>query len=107
MIEAAVMTATATARRAHRYEVSWPVRVRRVNEENWQPAHTLNLSVSGVLLKTQRRYRVGERIELEIEFPHASSIIAGVGRVVREDRFLPGRTAIQFTTEAELTRKGL
>lgn len=97
-------------RRAHRYGVNWSARVRCVGEDGWHAGHTLNLSVTGVLLKTHRGYSVGERVEVEIDFrtrPHATTIISGVGRVIREDDSTPGIAAIEFITECELMRKGV
>lgn len=94
--------------RAHRYGVNWSARVRCVGEEGWHPGHIVNLSVTGVLLQTQRHYPVGERVEVEIDFlarPHATTIISGVGRVIREDHSAPGTAAIEFITECELMRK--
>jgi hypothetical protein len=101
------MEPLSTGRRARRYGVSWSARVRRVDANGWQRARTLNLSVTGVLLHTHKRYRVGERVEVEIDFlTHADlrTVIAGVGNVIREDHSTPRGTAIQFINECELTR---
>jgi hypothetical protein len=59
----------------------------------------VNLSVSGVLLRTYRQFQVGERVEVEIEFltsAQSKSIIAGVGQVVRQEPSVPGGAAIHF-----------
>lgn len=88
-------------RRAQRYHVSWPARVRRGNEGEWHPCRTVNLSVSGVLLRTHREFEIGEQVEVEIEFlatVKAKSIIAGAGQVVRRDPTVPGGAAIFFLT---------
>lgn len=87
-------------RRAQRYRVNWPVRIRPVEgDEPWHPCRTVNVSVTGMLLRTYRRFRVGERVEVQIEFlaaAHAKSIISGVGHVVREEPSIPGAAAIHF-----------
>lgn len=104
------METCSTVRRAHRYGVNWPARVRCVGEEGWHAGQIVNLSVTGVLLHTHRRYAVGERVEVEIDFltrPHATTIISGVGRVIREDDSAPCTAAIEFITECELMRKGV
>jgi PilZ domain len=86
-------------RRAQRYHVSWPARVRRGDEGEWHTCRTVNLSVSGVLLRTYREFEVGERVEVEIEFLatiQSKSIISGAGRVVRHDPTVTGGAAILF-----------
>ena len=87
-------------RRAQRYRVSWPVRIRRVEgDEPWHTCRTVNMSVSGALLRTYRQFRVGERVEVQIEFlaeAQAKSIISGVGYVVREEPSIPGGAAVHF-----------
>lgn len=91
-----------TPRRAQRFHVSWPARVRRDDDSEWHPCRTVNLSVSGVLLRTDREFEVGERVEVEIEFlatVQSKSIIVGTGRVVRHDPSIPGGAAIFFLSE--------
>jgi hypothetical protein len=86
-------------RRAQRYGVSWPVRIRRLDGDEWHVCRTVNLSVSGVLLRTYRQFQVGERVEVEIEFltsVQSKSIVAGVGQVVRQEPSVPGGAAIHF-----------
>jgi hypothetical protein len=86
-------------RRAQRYHVSWPARVRRGDQGEWLSCRTVNLSVSGVLLRTYRDFEVGERVEVEIEFlanVQSKSIISGAGQVVRHDPTVPGGAAIFF-----------
>jgi hypothetical protein len=86
-------------RRAQRYEVSWPARVRRGDQGEWVACRTVNLSVSGVLLRTHRDFKIGERVEVEIEFlatVQSKSIISGAGQVVRHDPAVPGGAAISF-----------
>ena len=97
-------------RGACRHDVSWPARVRYAHETQWHPGQVLNLSVAGVLLQTEQAYRVGERVEVEIDFlaqPTSTTVVAGVGLVVRTDRRTPGRAAVQFAVECGLsTRQG-
>ncbi len=86
-------------RRAQRYQVSWPARVRRSERDEWHPCRTVNLSVSGVLLRTHRDFEIGEQVEVEIEFlatVTSKSIIAGAGQVVRREPTVPGGAAIFF-----------
>ncbi len=48
----------------------------------------LNLSVTGVLLQTERTYDLGERVEVEIDFlthPEFKTIVTGIGYIVRDD----------------------
>ena len=56
------------ARRACRHEVRWPARVRSVDEVEWHTGQVVNLSVTGVLLRMDHQYRIGERVEVEIDF---------------------------------------
>jgi hypothetical protein len=88
-----------TAPRAQRYHVSWPARVRCGDYGEWHACRTVNLSVSGVLLRTYRKFDIGERVEVEIEFlatVQSKSIISGTGQVVRHDPTIPGGAAIVF-----------
>ena len=58
-----------------------------------------NLSVTGVLLQTERLYEIGERVEVEIDFltkPESKTVVTGVGHVVREHRGEPPVAAIHF-----------
>jgi PilZ domain len=64
----------------------------------WNTGHSVNLSVTGILLQVPHRYGVGEHVELEIDFlglPKMKTTIRSVGRVVREDPAVSG-AAIQF-----------
>ena len=48
----------------------------------------LNISVTGVLLKTEQAYEIGERVEVEIDFlthPEFKTVVTGIGYIVRED----------------------
>lgn len=96
----AAMEQSDSPRRAQRYGVSWPVRIRRVEgDEPWHTCRTVNMSVSGALLRTYRQFQVGEDVEVEIEFltgARSTSIVSGVGKVVREEPSVPGGAAIHF-----------
>ena len=86
-------------RRACRHTVKWPARVRSIAETTWHPGQVINLSVTGVLLQTERPYEIGERVEVEIDFltkPEAKTVVTGVGYVVREHRGEPPSAAIHF-----------
>lgn len=87
------------ARRACRHDVSWPARVRSITESRWHPGQVVNLSVTGVLLQTDKVYAIGERVEVEIEFltqPDSKTVVSGVGYVVREHARDPYSAAIHF-----------
>jgi hypothetical protein len=102
------MKTKSVLRRALRYDVNWSMRVRQAQENRWHSAQTVNLSVTGVLLQSHHQYHIGDRVEVEIDFftePLATTVIAGVGRVIREDRSHTGTAAIQFFNECELSRK--
>jgi hypothetical protein len=95
----ATVMAHAEARRACRHRVRWPARVRSIAETAWHPAQVLNLSVTGVLLRTDQAYLIGERVEVEIDFltqPGNTTVVTGVGYVVREDSTDARCTAIHF-----------
>ena len=85
-------------RRACRHSVTWPVRVRALTDTDWHPGRVVNLSVTGVLLQTDRQYEVGERVEVGIDFltqPEMKTVVGGVGHVVRGNG-APRRAAIHF-----------
>ena len=88
--------------RAQRYAVNWPVRVRRLSGNRWHSGRSLNLSVTGILLETGRRYNIGDRVEVEIDFlahPDMKTVIRGAGYVVRQDRTAHG-AAIHFDADS-------
>ena len=87
------------ARRAYRHRVKWPARVRAVAETDWHQGHVVNLSVTGVLLQIQQAYKIGQRVDVEIEFDTQSgcrTVVAGIGWVVREEDTAPRNAAIHF-----------
>ena len=93
---------TVSRQRAQRYAVNWPVRVRRISGTKWHSGRSLNLSVTGILLETGRRYNIGDRVEVEIHFlahPDMKTVIRGAGYVVRQDRLARG-AAIQFDADS-------
>jgi Tfp pilus assembly protein PilZ len=80
------------ARRACRHRVKWPARVRSITDTQWHPAQVLNLSVTGVLVQTDKPYDLGERVEVEIDFlthRESNTVVTGVGYVVREQCDVP------------------
>jgi hypothetical protein len=63
--------------------------VRSITELEWHSGQVVNLSVTGVLLQTDRHYEIGERVEVEIDFltqPASRTVVGGVGHVVRGHR---------------------
>lgn len=85
--------------RAQRYRVNWTVRVRTPANRQWSNGLSVNLSVSGVLVEVPRQWRIGELLELELEFPctgAAPQTVGAIGRVTRTDGTVSGRAAIQF-----------
>ncbi len=90
------------ARRASRHRVSWPARVRSIAESTWRAGQVLNLSVTGVLLHLEQSYEIGERVEVEIDFlaqPESTTVVTGVGCVVREHGGNPHSAAIRFDVD--------
>ena len=73
--------------------------MRGISEAEWHSGQVVNLSVSGVLLQVEQAYKIGERVEVEIDFvtpPACTSVVTGVGWVVREDGNEPRNAAIHF-----------
>ena len=92
--------------RAHRYGVAWPVRIRTPVSGQWSTGTSVNLSTSGVLVEVRRPWRIGEILELELDFPAAGATrqtVGAIGRVSRTDGQVLDRAAIQFDG-AELPR---
>ncbi len=72
-----------------------------MTEADWHAGQVVNLSVTGVLVQTDRHYEIGERVEVEIDFltqPEARTVVGGVGFVVRGNRngAAQKRAAIHF-----------
>src|SRR5688572_1480426 len=85
--------------RAHRYGVAWPVRIRTPAGGQWSIGTSVNLSISGVLVEVRRQWRIGEVLELELDFPAAGAArqtVGAIGRVSRTDGQVLDRAAIQF-----------
>ena len=62
----------------------------------------MNLSVTGVLLQLEQPYEMGERVEVEIDFlaqPESTTVVTGVGCVVREHGGDPHYAAIHFDVD--------
>jgi hypothetical protein len=88
--------------------MNWPVRVRHADETEWHAGQVINLSVTGILLETDRTCHIGERVEVEIDFltqPMGATVVAGVGLVVRTDNHTPGRAAVRFAVECGLSTR--
>lgn len=93
------MEHTRNSRRAQRYGVSWPLRIRHMNDGQWHAGRTVNLSVTGALIRTYRPLLVGDELEIEIEFlAHAErkAVVSSFAHVVREDPSVPNGAAIHF-----------
>jgi len=70
-----------------------------VAESVWHAGQVLNLSVTGVLMRTDQVYDIGERVEVEIDFltqAESNTVVTGVGYVVREMGGNPHSAAIHF-----------
>jgi len=93
------VTSRVETRRACRHEVKWPARVRPVAESTWQAGQVVNLSVTGVLIRTDQIFDIGERLEVEIDFltqAESKTVVTGIGYVVREIGGNPNSAAIHF-----------
>jgi hypothetical protein len=85
--------------RANRYGVNWPVRVRTSANGQWVTGTSVNLSITGVLVDVRRQWRIGEVLELELDFPSPAAVrqtIGAIGRVSRTDSQTMSRAAIEF-----------
>jgi len=52
--------------RKRRYPVNWPLQYRRINDVEWRPGRTINMSVSGILFEAQEPLKHDEAVELLI-----------------------------------------
>ncbi len=56
------------------------------------------------------QYRIGERVEVEIDFltkPECRTVVSGVGIIVRKDAMIPGSAAVQFQFECGIARRNI
>jgi hypothetical protein len=77
----------------------WPVRIRTPVSGEWLSGTSVNLSTSGVLVEVRRQWRVGEVLEMELDFPSAGAArqtVGAIGYVSRTDGQGLDRAAIQF-----------
>jgi hypothetical protein len=82
--------------------------VRSTAEAGWHTGQVVNLSVTGVLLRMNRQYRLGERVEVEIDFlsrPECQTVVSGVGLIVRKDAMIPCSAAVQFLFECGIASR--
>jgi len=96
------------SRGACRHDVDWPARVKSTAETEWRHARVINLSVTGVLLDSVARALHGDRVEVEIDFmtqPASTTVVAGIGLVVRAGAEHARRTAVQFAVECGLSHR--
>jgi len=87
--------------RKRRYLVAWPLQYRRVNDSEWRPGRTINMSVSGVLFEAQEPLDPDEAVELSIMFQAGgrhipSSLVTASGFVVRTEPKIPAVIAVKF-----------
>ncbi len=86
--------------RARRYDVRWPLKVRRLDDSTWETARSVNISTSGILFEAPLSYSVGERVELEINFlgNNGGTIVGTFGLVVRHHDLVAqaSGTAVKF-----------
>ena len=81
--------------------MSWPLRYRRLDDPQWLPGRTLNMSVSGVLFEAQESLSPDEAVELSIMFQATgrhipSSLVTASGFVVRTEPKVPAVIAVKF-----------
>jgi hypothetical protein len=74
--------------RSARYEISTPIRYRIKGERQWRAGTTKNISVSGVLLRTEHSVPLNTEIEMKFILPvemsgEAAAEVACRGIVVR------------------------
>jgi hypothetical protein len=87
--------------RKRRYEVNWPLQYRRLNEAEWRPGRTINMSISGVLFEAEEPLPPAEPVELSIMFQATgrhipSSLVTASGFVVRTEPKVPVVIAVKF-----------
>jgi hypothetical protein len=92
-----------TPPRRRRYSVAWPLQYRRLNDSQWRPGRTINMSVSGVLFEAEVPLNPDEAVELSIVFQAAgrhipSSLVTTSGHVVRTEPRIPAVIAVKFAS---------
>jgi hypothetical protein len=96
------------SQRARRQQAAWPGRIRAKGQTKWRKARVINLSVTGVLLRVDHLFPLGECVEVEIDFlsqATSQTVVAGSGFVVRKHPPIPNSTAVQFETECSIARR--
>ena len=87
--------------RKRRYPVAWPLQYRRVNDSEWRPGRTINMSVSGVLFQAEDPLVPDEAVEVSIVFQAGgrhipASLVTAIGYVVRTEPKVPVEIAVKF-----------
>ncbi len=87
--------------RKHRFPVHWPLQYRPVNDADWRPGRTVNMSVSGVLFEAAEALTTHEDVELSIMFQApgrgvTSTFVRTAGSVVRTESKVPALIAVKF-----------
>jgi PilZ domain len=76
---------------------------RRVDDLEWRPGRTINMSVSGVLFQAKEPLDPDEAVELSIMFEATgrhipSSLVTTTGHVVRTESKVPAEIAVKFAS---------
>lgn len=69
-------------RKAARFMASMEIKIAD-GEKEMLVCQTENISASGMLMRTDKRYEVGTRIQFEFTLPHDSRAIIGIAEIVR------------------------
>ena len=105
-MKTAMHTATASPRRAHRYEIRTDIRFRPVAVQNWQIGETENISDTGLLVRALEPLPVDTPIQVELFAPLPLSGVAQepvicTGRVVRSFRANSDRGLVRLAIEVK------
>jgi hypothetical protein len=89
--------------RKRRFQVNWPLQYRRVDELEWRPGRTINMSVSGILFEAQEPLKHDEAVEMLIVFEATgrhipASLVTTSGSVVRTEPRVPAVIAVKFAS---------
>ena len=89
--------------RKRRFPVKWPLQYRRVDEVEWRPGRSINMSVSGILFEAEETLKHDEAVELLIVFEATgrhipSSMVTTSGSVVRTEPRVPAVIAVKFAS---------